>query len=62
MEALRLADFEGMYHADAARLMGVSRQTFDRIVGRGRHKVAVALVKGQALRIANPSVNPPAGS
>jgi predicted DNA-binding protein (UPF0251 family) len=54
MEAIRLADFEGMYHVDAAKGMGVSRQTFDRIVGRARRKVAEALVKGRSLRIENP--------
>ncbi len=50
-EALRLADLEGMYQEDAARQMGVSRQTFGRIVGNARHKVAEALVTGKALRI-----------
>jgi Predicted DNA-binding proteins len=28
LEALRLADLEGKYQEDAAKLMGVSRQTF----------------------------------
>ncbi len=50
-EALRLADLEGLYHEDAARQMGVSRQTFGRIVGNARHKVAEALASGKALRI-----------
>ena len=34
--------------------MGVSRQTFDRIVRRARMKVARALVRGFALRILKP--------
>jgi uncharacterized protein len=50
-EALRLADVEDLYHADAARRLGVSRQTFDRIVRSARRKVARALVGGLALRI-----------
>jgi len=50
-EALRLADLEGMYQEQAAREMGVSRQTFGRIVANARHKVAEALVGGKALRI-----------
>jgi len=50
-EALRLADLEGLYQEDAARQMGVSRQTFGRIVGSARRKVADALVSGKALRI-----------
>lgn len=51
LEALRLADCEDMYHEDAARCMGISRQTFDRIVRRAHRKVAEALVNGHALRI-----------
>jgi predicted DNA-binding protein (UPF0251 family) len=50
-EALRLADLEGLYQDRAAVRMGVSRATFARIVEGARHKVAQALVHGQALRI-----------
>jgi predicted DNA-binding protein (UPF0251 family) len=52
LECLRLADCEDRYHVDAAKRMGISRQTFDRIIRRARRKVACALVKGLALRIA----------
>ena len=51
LEALRLADLEGLYQAEAAAKMGVSRQTFGNIVESARHKVAAVLVKGRALRI-----------
>lgn len=51
LEAMRLADYEGMYNVEAAGQMGVSRQTFDRIVNRARKKVATALVNGFALRV-----------
>lgn len=51
LEALRLADAETLYRLEAAKQMGVSRQTFDRIVRRARTKVAKALVDGYALRI-----------
>jgi predicted DNA-binding protein (UPF0251 family) len=51
MEALRLADAEGLYQTEAAAKMGVSRQTFGRIVERARRKVALALAGGKALRI-----------
>lgn len=54
VEAIRLADFEGLYREEAANQMGVSRQTFDRIVRRARTKVAEALVGGHALRILRP--------
>jgi uncharacterized protein len=50
-EALRLADFEGRYHDEAAAAMGVSRPTFGRIVEAARRKVADVLLHGKALRI-----------
>jgi predicted DNA-binding protein (UPF0251 family)/predicted Fe-Mo cluster-binding NifX family protein len=50
-EALRLADLEGLYQEAAARSMGVSRQTFGRIVEAARRKVADAVLNGKALRI-----------
>ncbi|MEI6875810.1 MAG: DUF134 domain-containing protein [Spirochaetota bacterium] len=50
-EAIRLADYEGLYQEAAARSMGVSRQTFGRIIESARHKVANALLHGKALRI-----------
>ena len=51
LEALRLADVEGIYHERAAGQMGVSRRTFGRIIASARGKVAVALIQGMALRI-----------
>lgn len=51
LEALRLADLEGLYQDDAAARMGVSRPTFARIVEAARRKAAEALVHGRALRI-----------
>lgn len=51
LEAVRLADSMALYRADAASQMGISRQTFDRIIRRARKKVADALVHGKALRI-----------
>lgn len=52
MEAIRLSDFEGLDQEAAARLMGVSRQTYGRILGEARHIIATALVTGKMLRIA----------
>ncbi|HEY3266740.1 MAG TPA: DUF134 domain-containing protein [Armatimonadota bacterium] len=54
LEAIRLADLEGLYQADAAERMQVSRQTFGRILVSGHRKVASALVEGRALRVAPP--------
>lgn len=51
VEALRLADLEGLYQEQAAQEMSVSRATFARIVESARRKVTDALVHGKALRI-----------
>lgn len=51
LEALRLADLEGLYHEAAAERMGVSRATFGRILAEARALVAEALTAGKALRI-----------
>ncbi len=61
-EAIRLADHEDLYNVEAAVRLGVSRQTFDRILRRAHRKVAEALVLGQALRILRPTSPAPASA
>jgi len=51
LEALRLADLEGLYQDDAAERMKISRPTFSRIIEKARRVVAEALVGGKALRV-----------
>lgn len=51
LEALRLTDVEGHNQEAAAEAMGVSRQTYGRILGEARHIVASAIVTGQRLII-----------
>lgn len=51
LEAMRLVDIESLYHEDAAKRMGISRQTFDRIIQRAHTTVAEALVNGKAIHI-----------
>lgn len=51
LEAMRLADFEGLYQADAASQMGVSRQTIGNTLNSAHKKIADALLNGKALRI-----------
>jgi len=51
LEALRLADLQGLYHDEAAQGMGISRATFGRLVEAARHKVANALVNGKMIVI-----------
>ena len=50
-EALRLKELEGLKQAEAAKRMGVSRPTFQRILGAARKKVAQAILNGKAIRI-----------
>ncbi len=61
MEAVRLADFEGLYQAEAAEKMNVSRQTFGNIIKSAHKKIADALINSKAMRIegGHVEVNPP---
>ena len=49
LEAIRLADLEGLYQSEAAETMGVSRQTFGRILDSAHKKVAEAIVSGKSI-------------
>ncbi|HBG28206.1 MAG: hypothetical protein A2Y10_19710 [Planctomycetes bacterium GWF2_41_51] len=51
LEAIRLAYLEGLYQADAAAKMSVSRQTFGRIIDSANKKIADSLVNGKAIKI-----------
>lgn len=51
LEALRLADLDGLYQVDVAERMGVSRQTVGNILTAAHRKLADALLNGKALRI-----------
>jgi uncharacterized protein len=50
-EALRLADYKLTPHNTAGKVMGISRQTFERILKKARNKVADAIVNGKIIRI-----------
>ncbi|KLV06794.1 hypothetical protein ABT56_07920 [Photobacterium aquae] len=51
LEALKLVDRDGHNQLEAARQLGVSRQTLGNIIASARHKVAKALVNGMALEL-----------
>ena len=53
MEAIRLADLEGLYHENAANKMEISRPTFGRILSSARAKIADALINGKSIEILN---------
>ena len=51
VEAIRLKDLEGLDGEECARMMKVSRPTFQRILESSRKKLADALLNGKAIRI-----------
>lgn len=51
IEAIYLMDLKGLYQADAAKEMDVSRPTFSRIIKNAHKKVAMALISGADLII-----------
>jgi predicted DNA-binding protein (UPF0251 family) len=51
LEALRLADYLGMIHEEAAKQLQVSRPTVTRMLARAHQAIADALVNGKAIRI-----------
>ena len=51
LEAIRLADWEGLYQEDAAKKMNISRQTFGNIINSAHRKTADALLNAKALKI-----------
>ena len=50
-EALRLADYQGMDHNEAAEEMEISRPTFTRLIEAAREKMAVFIIEGKRLQI-----------
>ena len=51
LEAVSLADWEGLYQEDAAKKMDISRQTFGNIIARAHKKIADVLLNAKALKI-----------
>ena len=50
-EAVRLADFEGLYQEDAAKQMNISRQTFGNVIISAHKKIADCIINGKILKI-----------
>lgn len=50
-EALRLADYDGLYQEQAAEEMAVSRATFGRIITSAREKMVDALINGKGIEV-----------
>ncbi len=58
LEAIRLADVEGLYQDAAADRMGISRQTYARILTRARSAVARSLVEERMLLVESDPADP----
>lgn len=56
LEAIRLADYEGLDHEEAAELMGISRPTFSRLVEKARRKVSEMFIEGKEIVVEGGSV------
>lgn len=56
-EAFRLADHNGLTHAEAADEMGISRPTFSRLIEKARKKIADFIIQGKLLTIDGGSVH-----
>lgn len=51
LEAIRLADFTGLNQAEAAKHMGISQQTFSRVLRNARKCLAEAVVLGRIIKV-----------
>ena len=56
-EAIKLSDYEGLTHVQAAKQMEISRPTFTRIYSKARKKVAQAFVENRVLLIEGGNVS-----
>lgn len=50
-ESIRLADFLGLKHKEAAERMGISRSTFTRLIGEAHRKIGEAVTQGKEIQI-----------
>jgi predicted DNA-binding protein (UPF0251 family) len=56
-EAVRLADYKGFSHAEAADEMEISRSTFTRLIEKSRKKIASMIIEGKLLSIDGGSIH-----
>ncbi len=56
-EAVRLADYTGLTHAEASEAMEISRSTFSRLIEKARNKLADIVINGKQLIIEGGNVH-----
>lgn len=57
LEAIRLADYEGLSHEEAAFEMEISRSTFSRLIENSRWKIAEFIFLGKLLSVEGGNVH-----
>lgn len=57
IEAIRLADYNGLYHEKAAKKMNISRQTFSRILSSAHKKIGDGIINGKAIKFKGGNYN-----
>lgn len=50
-EAIRLSDYMGLNQGEASKFMGISQQTFSRVLRSGRKCLSEALVNGEIIKV-----------
>ena len=51
IEAIRLTDYMGLQQRQAAEFMGISQQTFSRVLKSARKCLAEALINGEIIKV-----------
>lgn len=51
LEALKLHDVDGLDQINASKMMQISQPTFGRILDKAYKKIAIAIIKGKAIKI-----------
>jgi len=57
IEAVRLSDYNGLYHEKAAEKMDISRQTFSRILSSAHKKISDGIINGKAIKFKGGNYN-----
>ncbi|MCJ7802470.1 MAG: DUF134 domain-containing protein, partial [Candidatus Marinimicrobia bacterium] len=57
LEAIRLADYNAYYHEKAAERMGISRQTFSRILSSAHKKIGDGIINGKVIKFKGGNYN-----
>lgn len=50
-EAIRFTDYMGLKQGEASKFMGISQQTFSRVLRSGRKSLSEALVNGEIIKV-----------